>query len=118
MHRLWRMIAVLVALTMATALPGAHAVTIPVAQTGHPAGCHSPRPTPLTPSPTSYQCCVNGHRWTIPGVSFSVSERLLLAQFATLDGGEDLSLASTFSAHFSLSAVIASSPPGIAPLRI
>jgi hypothetical protein len=51
-------------------------------------------------------------------VSFSFSERLLLAQFATLDGGEDLSLASTFSAHFSLSAVIASSPPGIAPLRI
>ena len=118
MHRLWRMIAVLVALTMATALPGAHAVTIPVTQAGHPAGCHSHGPATPSPAPISYECCVNGHRWTIPGVSFSFSERLLLAQFATLDGGEDLSLASTFSAHFSLSAVIASSPPGIAPLRI
>jgi hypothetical protein len=112
------MIAVLLALTMATALPGAHAVTIPVAQTGHPAGCHGPRPTPLTPSPISYQCCVNGHHWTIPSVPFSFSERLLLVQFATLDGGEDLSLASIFSAHFSLNAVTVSSPPGIASLRI
>ena len=118
MHRPLRMIAVLLSLTMALALPGAHAVTIPVAQPGHPAGCHSPRPTPLTPSPTSYQCCVNGHHWTIPSVSFSFSVRLLLAQFATLDGGEDLSLASTFSAHFSLNAVSVGSPPGIAPLRI
>ena len=117
MHRVWRMIAVLLALTMATALPGAHAVAIPATQTGHPAGCHSHEPTP-SPAPTSYQCCVNGHRWTIPSVSFSFSMRLLLAQFATLDGGEDLSLSSIFSAHFSLNAVTVSSPPGIAPLRI
>jgi hypothetical protein len=61
---------------------------------------------------------VNGHHWTIPSVSFSFSMRLLLAQFATLDGGEDLSLSSIFSAHFSLNAVTVSSPPGIAPLRI
>jgi hypothetical protein len=118
MHRLGRMIAVLLALTMASALPGAHAVTIPATQTGHPAGCHSHGPASSSPAPTSYQCCVNGHHWTIPSVSFSFSERLVLAPFATLDGGEDLSLASTLSTHFSLNAVTASSPPGIAPLRI
>lgn len=116
MHRILRMVAVLLSLTMTTALPGAHAVAIPATQTGHPAGCHSHGPATPSPAPASYQCCVSGHHAAIPSVSFSA--QLLLAQFATLDGGEDLSLASTLFAHSSLNVVTAGSPPGIAPLRI
>lgn len=116
MPRPLRMIAVLLSLTMASALPGAHAAAIPATQTGHPAGCHGHGPATPSPAPTSYQCCVNGHLAAVPNVSFSVQP--LLAHFAALDGGGELSLASTLFVHFSLNAVIASSPPGIAPLRI
>jgi hypothetical protein len=115
MHGILRAVAGLLLITMA-AMPGAQAMPFPAA---HPAGCHGGGPVPnfpSLPSPTNFQCCVNGHHWTLPSMSFSI--RPLLAQFAASDGGEDLSLASTLSAHFSLNAVTASSPPGIAPLRI
>jgi hypothetical protein len=59
---------------------------------------------------------VSGHHAAIPNEASVV--RPLVAQSATLDGGEDLALASTLSAHFSSNVVTASSPPGIAPLRI
>ena len=66
--------------------------------------------------PVSYQCCVNGHHAAIPQAMFSA--RPLLALFSKSHGGEDFSLASVLAAHFSTVIVPASSPPGIAPLRI
>jgi len=116
MQRIWRMVAVLLSLTVATALPGAHALPFPAPQSGHPAGCHEPEPAAPSPAPTSYQCCANGHHAAIPNAAFST--RPLLTQVAELDGGEDFSLPSTLSAHFSWNVVTSNSPPGIAPLRI
>jgi len=123
MQRIWRMVAIRLSLTVATALSGAQALPFPAPQSGHhhhnPAGCHEhgpAAPSPPSPAPTSYQCCVNGHHAVIPSAAFST--RPLPAQFARLDGGEDFSLSSTLSAHFSLNVVTSNSPPGIAPLRI
>jgi len=116
MHGILRMVVVLLSLSVATALPGAHALPFPAAQTGHPAGCHGHGPAAPSPAPASYQCCVNGHDAAIPSAACAM--RPLVAQFAALAGGEDLALASTFRADFSSNVVTAGSPPGTAPLRI
>jgi len=100
---------------MAVSLPGVQAFAFcspPPAQMG----CHSHGPAAPTPAPVSYQCCINGHHWTIPSALFSARPRL--AQFSKSDSGEDFSTASIFSAHFSMIVIPACSPPGIAPLRI
>jgi hypothetical protein len=111
-----RMIAVLLLCTMTAALPGAQAFALAAAPPAHPAGCHRQGPATPTPAPVSYQCCVNGHHWTIPSASFSTQAPL--AEFSRSDGGGDFSLASVLSAHFSMIVVPASSPPpGVAPLR-
>jgi hypothetical protein len=115
MHGILRMVAVVLLIAMA-AMPAAQAMPFPAVQTPHPAGCHSHGPATPSPAPASYQCCVTGHDAAIPSVARAL--RPLVARFAASDGGEDLALASTFAAHFSSNVVIASSPPGIAPLRI
>jgi hypothetical protein len=114
MHGILRAVSVLLLITMA-AMPGAQAMPFPAAPAAHPAGCHGHGPSAPSPVPASYQCCVNGHDAAIPSTACAM--RPLVAQFATLDG-EDLTLSSTFSAHSSSNVVTASSPPGIAPLRI
>ena len=115
MHGILRAVLVLLLITMA-AMPGAQAMPFPAVQAAHPAGCHGHEPAPPVPSPTNFQCCVSGHDAAIPNAAGAM--RPLVAKSATLDGRGDLALASTFSAHFSSNVVTASSPPGIAPLRI
>ncbi len=53
MHGISRMIVVLLSLTVATALHGAHELPFPAAMAGHPAGCHH-QPASPSPAPTSY----------------------------------------------------------------
>ena len=112
-----RLVVVLLLCTMATTLPGAQAWALSSRLVAAPlpaAGCHGH--TPAAPAPVSYQCCVNGHHWTLPSASFSPHP--LLADGSTRVDGEDLSLISSLSAHIAVTTVPASSPPGIAPLRI
>jgi len=111
-----RILAVLLLSAMAAALPGVQAFALSSTPPAHLMGCHSHGPATPIPAPVGYQCCMNGHNWTIPIASFS--ERPLLAQFAKSDRSDDFSLVSVLSAHVSIIVVPASSPPAIAPLRI
>jgi hypothetical protein len=110
-----RMVAVLMLVSMAAALPGAHAHAFPAAQTGHPAGCHSHGAAPA-PAPTSYQCCVSGHRAAIPNPSFA--PRSLVAQVSGLENGENLGSGVVPYRHSAVFVVPSDSPPRTAPLRI
>ena len=78
--------------------------------------CHGHLPEQPARVPVSYQCCVNGHHAAIPQATFQA--RPVLALRSKSHGNEDFSLASVVAAHFSTVIVPASSPPGIAPLRI
>jgi len=110
-----RMVAVIVLVAVGAAFAGAQASDHSIPQPKLPP-CHGHMPRLPARAPVSYQCCVNGHHAAIPQPSFS--PRPLLALFSTPDSGEDVPQASVLSAHFSTVVVPASSPPGIAPLRI
>jgi len=129
MHGILRMVAVLLVVTVTTALPGAHALPFPAdrvpANPGqHPAGCHnhgpatpSPSPSPSrSPAPASYECCVSGHEAAIPNATFST--RPLLALVSALESGEEFPLISVRLVGPRVSVVPSNSPPGAAPLRI
>jgi hypothetical protein len=120
MHGLLRMVAVLLLLTMATALPGAHVLPFSVTQSGHPAKCHGHGPATPSPAPTSYQCCVNGHQAAIPNAAFSLRSSLgsVAAQVDRLDGRELSRLDFVRIFRSGLFVVPSISPPDAAPLRI
>jgi hypothetical protein len=128
MHGILRMVALLLVVAVAMALPGEHALPfpadripvnrIPANPAQHPAGCHempSPLPSP-SPAPVSYECCVSGHQAAIPNPTFS--SRPLAALVAALDQGEEVSLSSVGFVDTRVSVVPSNSPPGAAPLRI
>jgi len=110
-----RIVAVIVLVAVGAACAGAQASDHSIPPPKLPP-CHRHMPEQPARTPVSYQCCINAHHVAIPQATFS--PRPLLAQFSKSDGGEDISLASVLSAHFSTIIVPASSPPGIAPLRI
>jgi hypothetical protein len=116
MHRLLRMVAAVLLIPMAIALPGAQAMAAPAR---HPAGCHGPAPATRFPAPTSYQCCASGHQAALPNASFALLSSIsVVAQLCSLDGrgGPRLSFVSClYSAVF---VVPSNSPPGVASLRI
>ena len=118
-----RMMAVLLLVSVAAALPGTQAFAMAAGQFVQPAragGCHAhspalPPPSPA-PAPVSYQCCVNGHHWAIPSASFSA--RPLAALQVELDRGSGIPRNSIARAHCANLIVPSVSPPGVAPLRI
>ncbi len=114
------MVAVLLVVTVATALPGAHALPFAAEQEQHPAGCHRHGPATRSPSPSpapaSYECCVSGHQAAIPNPTFST--RPLVALVLGLDRGEEFSLISVGFVDTRLSVAPSNSPPGAALLRI
>jgi hypothetical protein len=131
MHGILRMVAVLLVVTVATAMPGAHALPYPVDRNPagpaqHPAGCHGykpamPSPSPLpspspSPAPVSYECCASGHQAAIPNPTFST--RPLVALVSGLDRGVEFSLISVGFVETRVSVVPSNSPPDGAPLRI
>ena len=113
------MIAGLMLVAMAAALPSA-ALAFPAAQPVpfnlHPAGCHSQGPMAPGPAPTSYQCCVKGHRVAIPNASFTF--RPLVARLCGLNGEEGFRWGSVSCRQSGMAVVPSNSPPSAAPLRI
>jgi hypothetical protein len=103
-----RLIAMVVLVGMAAALPGLHAFALATA--GQSQGCHGHNRTPL--SPVSYQCCANGHNWAIAGSPMAVPAPAAVDSWVEFDS---LSLAAP---HFEVSAFLSSSPPSDLPLRI
>jgi len=134
MQGILRMVAVLLVVTVATGLPGAHALPfsadripanrIPANPAQHPAGCHGykpamPSPSPLpspSPGPVSYECCASGHQAAIPNPTFST--RPLVALVSGLDRGVEFSPISVGFVETRVSVVPSNSPPDGAPLRI
>jgi len=110
-----RIVAVVVLVAVGAAFASAQASDHSIPQPKLPP-CHGQMPEQPSRVPVSYQCCVNGHHAAIPQATFSA--RPLLALFSKSEGGQNSSLASVLAAHFSTVIVPASSPPGIAPLRI
>jgi hypothetical protein len=125
-----RMVAVLLLATMAAALAGVQGLAFPVAQADsfplslplhlHPAGCHSQESsapkTPVSPLPTSYQCCANGHDVAVPNASFSV--RCMAAQLCSLVSVDEPRLNFAFSLRWERLPAPSNSPPSGVPLRI
>ncbi|MGP0021386.1 MAG: hypothetical protein ACLPHP_22655 [Candidatus Sulfotelmatobacter sp.] len=122
---IWRMVATLLLLATAFALPGAEAMPA-VAPAGHAAGCHGHGPhnqglhrhgpaNPVPPS-TGYECCVNGHHAAIPNLSFSL--RFVAAQVSSLDGSDGPRLLSLLRLNSAVLVFPSNSPPGLVSLRI
>ena len=116
MHGMLRMVAVALVVTMAAALPDAHRLKVPVAGTGHPAGCHGHEPVAPIPSPTNYQCCVSGHHAAIPNSAFSLHSAA--SHLGPSDHGEHHRLKFILRHDPAVMIVSSYSPPGAAPLRI
>ena len=130
MHGILRMVAVLLVVTVATALPGAHALPFPVNRVPanpaqHLAGCHGPAthspspshsPASNSPAPASYECCASGHQAAIPSATFTT--RPLVALVSGLARGVEFSLISIGFVETRVSVVPSNSPPHGAQLRI
>src|SRR5579862_9107114 len=67
-----RLVAFLLIAAFAVATPSAQLLAMPSQPANHPAGCHDSGPVDPSPAPPSYQCCVSGHQWAIPGTAFSL----------------------------------------------
>jgi hypothetical protein len=116
MHGLLRMVAMLLLLSLAAALPAAEAMPLAAVPVGHAAGCHEHGPANPVPASTHYECCVNGHHAAVPSVSFSL--RFAAAQAGSLERGDGPRLASILGVHSPMFVFPSISPPGAAPLRI
>jgi len=79
----------------------------------HPAACHEPMPAP---APVSYQCCVMGHHWALPGTTFW-GDRLTL-HACTVESDDYLSMRLTSLDHEGEFPVSSASPPQAVPLRV
>ena len=137
------MVAVLLVVTVATALPGAHALSfpgdrIPANSAQHPAGCHGRGPATPSPSsshypdspasnspvPASYECCVSGHQAAIPNATFTLRSSLrsislpCVAALSRLDGDDIDRLDFVDRLHPAGLVIPSNSPPGGVPLRI
>jgi len=119
MHRLLRMVAAVLLIPMAMALPGAQAMSSPAVPAHHSAGCHGQAPATRFPAPTSYQCCASGHQAALPNASFALLSSIsVVAQRCSLDGSGGPRLSFVSWLHSAVLVVPFSSPPGAAPLRI
>jgi len=115
MFRIWRMVALLLLIPMASVLAGAQAMTFsPVAD--HPAGCHDHGPAAPFPAPSSFQCCVSGHHAVLPNAPFSFGSAD--AQLCGLNSGWGLNLAVAAFRPLAVLVAPSNSPPITASLRI
>jgi hypothetical protein len=116
MQRTSGMIAVLLLVVTAAAVPGAHALAFLTTQPGHPAGCHNDGPATPAPAPNCLQCCVSGHQAAMPNASFSSLP--LDARPCGLAADEPLCPGFVLDPPSVTFVVPSNSPPGAAPLRI
>ena len=138
------MVAVLLVVTVAMALPGAHALPFPADRTPasrilanpaqHPAGCHGYEPALPSPSsssvpspspaPVSYECCVIGHHAAIPSAEFTIRSSVRsislprMAALSSLNGRDAAGVDVVYGAEAAASGDPSNSPPGASPLRI
>jgi hypothetical protein len=108
-----KFVVILLLCAVAAALPGAQALALSSVSLPS-AGCHGH--APAAPAPASYQCCINGHHWTLP--SSAISVRPLFARLSEVEDDSRIYLISSLRFETATSVVPASSPPGCAPLRI
>ena len=80
-----------------------------------PAGCHEPMPAPA-PAPVSYQCCVMGHHWAVPGTTFSVDAPV--AHTLPTESQDGLFLSQACHRQDNAFLLSSASPPQFLPLRI
>jgi hypothetical protein len=116
MHRLLRVVAMLLTVSLAAAWPEAQAMPFAGAPAPHSAGCHGQRPANPAPASTRYECCANGHHAAVPSGSFSL--QVAAVQVGSLGRGDGCSLAWTFGVKSATFLFPSNSPPGAAPLRI
>jgi hypothetical protein len=115
MQNIFRIVAVTL-LTAMAAIPNAQAMPF-LAQTAHPAGCHSHYPVSPLPYPADYHCCASGHQAAMPNSAFSL--RSAGTQLCYLVGSESCGLNSVLRHNPAARVIVSSySPPGAAPLRI
>jgi len=118
MHKLSRMVALGLLLTMAAAFSGVPAMPSVPPGADHRAGCHGHTPPAPFPAPVSYQCCASGHDAALPNPVFALGLTSVVTQFSGLDAGKNAGLDSVISLHSTMFVVPSISPPGAAPLRI
>ncbi len=116
MHGILRMVAALLFISIAWTFTTAQVELFPATHVSHPAGCHDHSPEIPSPTPTSYQCCVNGHHAAIPNAAFFL--RPGAGQVCGLARSPELVLNVVPCFRSSRLLVSSSSPPGMAPLRI
>jgi hypothetical protein len=109
-------VAFLLIAALAAGAPSVQLMAMPSQPANHPAGCHDSGPVDPSPAPPSYQCCVSGHHWAIPGTAFSL--RPIMAVGPVEVDHRNQSLISISSRDFSRLILPSDSPPGSAPLRI
>jgi hypothetical protein len=110
------MVAALLLVVMATALPGAHTLAFLATQPARPAGCHGHGSAAPSPAPTSFRCCAGGHHVAIPSASFS--PRPLAVQLCRLAADEHLTGSFARDRLSAMLMVPSNGPPVAAPLRI
>jgi len=116
-----RLIAMLLVVPFLVATLVMHGLALPSMAEGHPASCHGaapavPTPASHSPSTPSYQCCVMGHHWAIPGNVFSADR--LIAGSMPGDAGHDSAASIALDRHDSVFVLSSVSPPLPVPLRI
>jgi hypothetical protein len=109
-------VAFLLIAAFAAGAPSVQLMAMPSQPANHPAGCHDSGPVDPSPAPPSYQCCVSGHQWAIPGTAFSLRP-IMAVGLVELDN-RSRSLISLSARDFSQLILPSDSPPGSAPLRI
>ena len=123
MHKLSRMVAMGLLLSMAAVISGTPAMASVPPQAAHPAGCHGHAPASHVPAvpfpaPVSYQCCASGHDAALPNAAFALSLTSAAKPLSSLDAGNNSGLDSITSLYPTTLLVPSMSPPGAAPLRI
>lgn len=110
-----RLIALLLLAPFLSAMLASRSVALPTMPAEHPAGCHGNEPAP-SPAPVSYQCCVMGHHWAMPGTAYSADLTVLAAlPHAALEPRVPIA---NLSQEVRDCASLSASPPKILPLRI
>jgi hypothetical protein len=110
-----RLIAVFLFFPFLAAMFGTQALASPTMPPEHPAGCHSHGPAVPTHTPVSYQCCVMGHHWVMPGTTYSAGRSFANVQRSMADF---LLAAVALSKYETVVVFPSASPPEIIPLRI
>jgi hypothetical protein len=111
-----RLIAVLLLTPLLTAMLSSQSLALPSMSAEHPAGCHENGPVTPSRAPVSYQCCVMGHHWAVPGIAYSFEHTAL--ETLQFDSLEHFFPGSASRQNVQGGTYLSVSPPKSLPLRI